>query len=108
MIPCKDCGAQWGHTPACRATRDMKALNNFIPMAGQATRRPGLKHVPFRRPSLWARFMRWWKDEPRVVSQMITFGQPQVLYVATDKGVFYLDDKSQTLKPISFTEPTSN
>lgn len=64
-MTCKTCGAAYGHTPACQPTQDMKALKNFIPQAGGAQRRPGLKLVPWRPRSLWSRFIRWVKDEPQ-------------------------------------------
>ena len=63
-------------------------------------RRSGLQHVPFMRRSVWKRLAMWWRGDPHVVSQMITYGQPQCLYVGTDKGLFYMDEKSQVLKPV--------
>lgn len=85
----------------------MEKINNFIPNpSGQVKRRPGFQHIPFRPRNLWGRFVRWWRGDPQVISQMITYGQPPFLYVATDKGLFYMDEKSQVLKPVSFTEST--
>lgn len=81
--------------------------DNFIPtMSGPINYRPGFTHIPYRQRSLWGRLVAWWRGEPVVVSSLIVYGQPQVLYVATDKGMFYMDEKSQTLKPMSFTQPT--
>lgn len=81
-------------------------MKNFIANPqGSMQRRPGLQHIPFRPRNLWGRFVRWWRGEPQVVSQMIAYGQPQVLYIVTDKGLFQLDEKNLVLKPVSFTEP---
>lgn len=81
--------------------------DNFIPrISGRAKYRPGLKYVPYRQRSILKRFIAWWRGEPVMVNSMVVYGEPGVLYVATDRGMFYLDKDGQVLKPMYFTVPT--
>ncbi len=82
----------------------MQKFNNFIPNTkGKIERRPGLKIIRYHPRSLWRRFVSWWRGEPTMISQMITFGDPGFLYVGTDRGLFYLD-KDGVLKPVPLAE----
>lgn len=83
-------------------------MESFIPTYSSIPNyRSGLKRIPFSPKNLWGRFLRWWRGEPVAVNAMILFGEPQFLYVATDKGLFYMGPDAQILKPVPFSVQTS-
>lgn len=76
---------------------EIMMINNFIPNPqGKVEKRPGYRHVPWGRKTLWTRIKMWWNGDPLNVNGIIEFdGQ---LFAATDRGLYVMHN--DVMKPV--------